>query len=94
MYDVLLNDDAPSPDGELLSDSLGKEIERALNTLPQREAEIIRLYYGLNGKNPQTFEEISEEYNLTRERIRQLKEKAINRLKHISKGRVLKTYLG
>ena len=94
MYDVLLSEDASSPDKELLSDSLGKEIERALNTLPQREAEIIRLYYGLNGKHSQTLEEISAEFNITRERIRQLKEKAINRLKHISKGRVLKTYMG
>ena len=94
MYDVLLSEDASSPDKELLSDSLGKEIERALNTLPQREAEIIRLYYGLNGKHSQTLEEISEKFNITRERIRQLKEKAINRLKHISKGRILKTYLG
>lgn len=94
LYDVLISEEASSPDKELLSDSLGKEIERALNTLPLREAEIIRLYYGLNGKHSQTLEEISEEFNITRERIRQLKEKAINRLKHISKGRVLKTYLG
>ena len=56
--------------------------------------EIIRLYYGLNGKNSQTLEEISEEFDITRERIRQLKEKAINRLRHVSRGRVLKTYMG
>ncbi len=94
MYDVLLNKDTISPDQHLLTDSLCKEIERALNTLPMREAEIIRLYYGLNGKNAQTLEEISEEFNITRERIRQLKEKGINKLRHISKGRVLKTYMG
>jgi len=94
MYDVMLSEDASRPDKELLSDSLSKEIERALNTLPQREAEIIRLYYGLNGKHSQTLDEISEEFNITRERIRQLKEKAINRLKHDSKGRVLRTYMG
>jgi len=94
MYDILLSEDASSPDKELLTDSLSKEIERALNTLSRREADIIRLYYGLNGKHTHTLEEIGEELNLTRERIRQKKEKAINRLKQISKSRVLKTYLG
>ncbi len=94
MYDVLLRKDASSPDRELLTDSLSKDIEWALNTLTQREANIIRLYFGLNCKHTHTLEEISEEYNLTRERVRQIKEKAIKRLKHISKSRVLKTYLG
>jgi RNA polymerase primary sigma factor len=94
LYDVFLSEETNSPDKELLSDSLSKEIERALSTLPHREAEIIRLYYGLNGKNSQTLEEISEEFDITRERIRQLKEKAINRLRHVSRGRVLKTYMG
>ena len=75
-------------------DSLREEIERVVNTLTQREANIIRLYFGLNGKHEHTLEEIGEEYNLTRERIRQIKEKAIKRLKPISKSRVLKTYLG
>jgi RNA polymerase primary sigma factor len=94
MYDVLLTEDDSSPDKELLSDSLSKEIDRVLSTLPEREAEIIRLYFGLEGKPSQTLEEISEEFNITRERIRQLKEKAIKRLKHISKDRVLKSYMG
>ena len=94
MYDVLLSQDASSPDDELLTDSLRKEIERVINTLTQREANIIRLYFGLNGKHVHTLEEIGEKYNLTRERVRQIKEKAIKRLKHISKNRVLKTYLG
>ena len=93
MYDVLLSEDASSPDKELLTDSLSKEIERALNTLSRREADIIRLYYGLNGKHTHTLDEIGEEFNITRERVRQIKEKAINRLKQISKSRVLKTYL-
>ncbi|MFC2116947.1 RNA polymerase sigma factor RpoD/SigA, partial [Bacteroidota bacterium] len=94
MYDVLLSEDASSPDKKLLTDSLSKEIERALNTLPRREADIIRLYYGLNGVQSHTLEEIGEEFNITRERIRQIKEKAIKRLKHVSKSRVLKTYMG
>jgi len=93
MYDVLLSEDDSSPDKELLSDSLKKEIERALNTLTRREADIIRLYFGLNGKHIHRLEEISEEFNITRERIRQIKEKAIRKLKHISKNRILKTYL-
>ena len=94
MYDVLLNEDISSPDKELLTDSLRKEIERVLNTLTQREANIIRLYFGLSGKHTHTLEEISVEFNLTRERIRQIKDRAIRRLKHTSKNRVLKTYLG
>ena len=94
MYDVLLSEEISSPDKELLKDSLRKEIERALNTLTQREANIIRLLFGLNGKHVHTLEEIGQKYNLSRERVRQIKEKAIRRLKHTSKNRVLKTYLG
>ncbi len=94
MYDVLLREDASSPDKELLTDSLSKDIEWALNTLTQREANIIRLTFGLNGEHVHTLGEIGEKYNLTRERVRQIREKAIKRLKHISKSRVLKTYLG
>ncbi len=94
MYDVLLNKDSPSPDKELLSNSLRKEIERAINTLTRREAEIIRLYFGLTGKHGHTLEEISEKFNLTRERIRQIKERAIKRLRHTTRSRILKTYLG
>ena len=94
MYDVLLNENASSPDQELLTDSLRKEIERVLNTLSQREANTIRLFFGLNGKRVHTLGEIGVKYNLTRERVRQIKERAIKRLKHTSKNRVLKTYLG
>ena len=94
MYNVLLNKNSPSPDKELLTDSLRKEIERALDTLPQREADIIRLYFGLNGKHVHTLEEIGEKFNLTRERVRQIKEKAIKKLKHNARSRILKTYLG
>ncbi len=94
MYDVMLNKDTPSPDKGLLTDSLRKEIERALSTLTFREANIIRLYYGLNGKLPHTLEEIGEEFNLTRERVRQIKEKAIKRLKNVTRCKNLKVYLG
>jgi len=94
MYDVLLNGETPTPDRGLLNDSLRKEIERALSTLTYREASIIRLYFGLNGKHPHTLEEIGEEFNLTRERVRQIKEKAIKRLKHTTRSKILKSYLG
>jgi RNA polymerase primary sigma factor len=94
MYDVLLIEDTSSPDKELLTDSLREEIERVVNTLTQREANIIRLTFGLSGNHMHTLGEIGEEYDLTRERVRQIKEKSIKRLKHISKSRVLKTYLG
>jgi RNA polymerase primary sigma factor len=94
MYDVIYNEDNPHPDRELLNESLRKEIERALSTLTYREANIVRLYFGLNGKHPHTLEEIGEEFNLTRERVRQIKEKAIKRLKHTTRNKILKTYLG
>ena len=93
MYDVLLTDNMPAPDRELLNESLRKEIERALSTLTYREANIVRLYFGLNGKHPHTLEEIGEAFNLTRERVRQIKEKAIKRLKHSTRNKILKTYL-
>jgi RNA polymerase primary sigma factor len=94
MYDVLLSEESTNPDKELLTDSLRREIERVLNTLTRREADIIRLFFGLNGKHTHTLEEIGEEFNLTRERVRQIKERAIKRLKHATRSRILKTYLG
>jgi len=94
MYDVLLSEDASRPDKELLTDSLRKEIERALNNLTPREADIIRFYFGLNGKHTHTLAEIGEEFNLTSERVRQIKAKSIKRLKYTTICRVLKTYLG
>ncbi|NOU19706.1 MAG: RNA polymerase sigma factor RpoD/SigA [Bacteroidales bacterium] len=94
MYDVLLSHDSPAPDRGLLNDSLRKEIERALATLTPREGNIIRLYFGLNGKHPHTLEEIGEEFDLTRERVRQIKEKAIKRLKQTTRSKILKSYLG
>lgn len=94
MYDVILSADSPSPDKGLITESLRREIERALSTITYREASIIRLYFGLNGKHPHTLEEIGETFNLTRERVRQIKEKAIKRLKHATRSKILKTYLG
>jgi RNA polymerase primary sigma factor len=94
MYDVLLNDSLPGPENELVAESLRKDIERSLSTLTQREGDVVRLYYGLNGKYPLTLEEIGERFDLTRERVRQIKEKAIRRLKHTSRSRMLKSYLG
>jgi RNA polymerase primary sigma factor len=94
LYDVLLEKNAESPDANLLDDSLRKEIERSLSTLSIREADIIRLYYGLSGEPPYSLEEIGKLFNLTRERVRQIKEKGIKRLKHTYRSRILKSYLG
>jgi RNA polymerase primary sigma factor len=94
MYDVMRTGDTPSPDTDLMTESLRKEIERSLRTLTPREGDVIRLYFGLNGEHPMTLEEIGERFDLTRERVRQIKEKAIRRLKHTSRSRILKSYLG
>ena len=94
MYDVLKSDENVTPETHLLYESLQKEINRAIATLSEREASVIRLYYGLDGKHPLTLEEISEEFDLTRERVRQIKEKAIRRLKQNSRSKILKSYLG
>jgi RNA polymerase primary sigma factor len=94
LYDVILNKDTPSPDKGLLTDSLRKEIERVLSILTYREANILKLYFGLNSKYQYTLEEIGEEFNLTRERVRQIKEKAIKRLKNATRCKLLKAYLG
>jgi RNA polymerase primary sigma factor len=94
MYEVFTSDDNPTPDRTLLKESLRREIERSLSTLTAREADVVRLYFGLNGKHPMTLEEIGERFDLTRERVRQIKEKAIRRLKHTSRSKHLKSYLG
>jgi RNA polymerase primary sigma factor len=94
MYDVLMNEDLPSPEGGLINESLQKEIERALSTLTSREADVVRLYFGLSGQHPLTLEEIGEKFDLTRERVRQIKEKAVRRLKHTSRSKILRSYLG
>jgi RNA polymerase primary sigma factor len=94
MYNVIGSEDSPNPDEGLMVDSLRQEIERSLATLTPREGEVIRAYFGLNGEHAMTLEEIGEEFDLTRERVRQIKEKAIRRLKHTSRSKILKTYLG
>jgi len=94
MYDVMSSEDSPSPEGGLINESLRREIERALTTLTTREADVVRLYFGLSGEHALTLEEIGEKFDLTRERVRQIKEKAIRRLKHTSRSKILKTYLG
>jgi len=94
LLDVLENDSEETPDSGLINDSLRKEVQRALSTLTQREADVVIYYFGLNGSHPMTLEEIGEEFNLTRERVRQIKEKAIRRLRHTSRSKALKPYLG
>jgi RNA polymerase primary sigma factor len=93
LYDVLLASDTVSPDAELLDDSLRREIERSLSTLSAREGDIIKLYYGLNDEPPYSLEEIGKLFNLTRERVRQIKEKAIKRLKHTYRSRILRNFI-
>ncbi|HFB67474.1 MAG TPA: sigma-70 family RNA polymerase sigma factor, partial [Calditrichae bacterium] len=88
------NDHQPPPDHDLMNESLKVEIERALATLTKREAEVVRLYFGLGQEHPLTLEEIGERFNLTRERVRQIKEKAIRRLRHASRSRALRAFLG
>jgi len=94
LLDVIQNDHLPPPDDDLISESLRVEIERALATLTKREAEVVRLYFGLGQEHPLTLEEIGERFNLTRERVRQIKEKAIRRLRHTSRSRALRAFLG
>jgi RNA polymerase primary sigma factor len=94
LLDILHNDQEPPPDSSLMADSLKREIEQALATLSPREAEVIRLYFGLNIDQPLTLEEIGVKFSLTRERVRQIKEKAIRRLRHASRSKALRAYLG
>lgn len=94
MYDVLENDSLPSPEKDLIHESLQKEINRSLKTLTQREADVLKLYFGLDGNRQMSLDEIGMRFDLTRERVRQIKEKAIRRLKHTSRSKMLKAYLG
>lgn len=94
LYDVVKSGESPNPDKTLMNDSLNLEVNRALNTLSQREADVVRLYYGINNEQPMSLEEIGETFGLTRERVRQIKEKGIRRLRHTSKNKILRTYLG
>ncbi len=94
LYDVMGSEDSPNPDAELMLESLREEIRRALDTLTPREADVVSSYFGLNAGCSMTLEEIGERFDLTRERVRQIKEKAIRRLKQTSRSKILKTYLG
>ncbi len=94
LLDVLENDELPAPDTSLINESLKIEVQRALATLTRREAEVVKLYFGLGREHPLTLEEIGEQFRLTRERVRQIKEKAIKRLRHASRSKPLRSYLG
>jgi len=93
LYDVILNEDSPSPDLGLMKTSLSNEIDRTLSTLGEREADVIRYFYGLCGHRQHTLEEIGDEFGLTRERVRQIKEKTIKKMKNHYRNRLLKAYL-
>jgi RNA polymerase primary sigma factor len=94
LYSVIGSDESPNPDKNLLQQSLNIEINRALETLSQREADVVKLYYGIGDQHSMTLEEIGQTFDLTRERVRQIREKAIRKLKHNSRSKILKTYLG
>ena len=94
LLDVLINHDSPRADNELMSESLQHEIERSLSTLTERESDVVRLFFGIGINHGLTLEEIGSQFDLTRERVRQIKEKAIRRLRHNSRSKLLKTYLG
>jgi RNA polymerase primary sigma factor len=93
LLDVLENSD-PNTDSILINESLSEEIKRSLSTLTEREREIIVLFFGLSTNHPLSLEEIGEKFNLTRERVRQIKDKALQRLRHTSRSKILKSYLG
>jgi RNA polymerase primary sigma factor len=92
--DVYMNEDGPTTDNNLMYESLSREIQRSLSTLTDKERDVINLYFGLGMNHGLTLEEIAVKFDLTRERVRQIKEKAIRRLKHTSRSKVLKAYLG
>ncbi len=94
LLDIVHNDTQPPPDSSLMKESLRQDIERSLSSLTPREAEVIRLYFGLDREHPLTLEEIGELFKLTRERVRQIKEKALRRLRHASRSNSLRSYLG
>jgi len=93
LLDVLENHE-PNTDFNLINESLSEEIKRSLSTLTEREREIVVLFFGLGGSSPLSLEEIGEKFNLTRERVRQIKDKALQRLRHTSRSKILKSYLG
>ncbi len=94
LYDVMSSNESPQADRGLMNDSLNVEVNRVLETLSEKEAKVIRHYYGISQKHPMSLQEIGDAFGLTRERVRQIKEKAIRRLRRTSKNKILKTYLG
>ena len=94
LLDVMVNNDSPKADRLLMMESLQREIERSLSTLTERERDVIRLFFGIGIQHGLTLEEIGAKFDLTRERVRQIKEKAIRRLRHTSRSKLLKAYLG
>jgi RNA polymerase primary sigma factor len=94
LLDVLVNHDSPRADRSLMNESLQREIERSLSTLTERERDVVKLFFGIGCQHGLTLEEIGAKFDLTRERVRQIKEKAIRRLRHSSRSKLLKTYLG
>ena len=94
LLDVLVNHDSPRADNMLMNESLQREIERSLSTLTERERDVVKLFFGIGINHGLTLEEIGAKFDLTRERVRQIKEKAIRRLRHNSRSKLLKTYLG
>lgn len=94
LLDVLIDESSEAPDEEMIRDSLRREVRSALSTLTQRETDVVTYYFGLNNQAPMTLEEIGTIFNLTRERVRQIKEKAIRRLRYTSRSKSLKPYLG
>jgi RNA polymerase primary sigma factor len=94
LMDVLTDVNESNPESEMMADSLVQEVQRALGTLPVREAEVLGLYFGLNSEQPLSLEAIAERFDLSRERVRQIKDKATRRLRHAAKSRTLRSYLG
>lgn len=92
--DVFVDEDTPVTDAGLMRESLAREIQRSLSTLTEKERDVVNLYYGIGMSHGLTLEEIGAKFDLTRERVRQIKEKAIRRLKHTSRSKLLKSYLG
>jgi len=94
LLDVLSDVNESNPESAMMAESLVGEVQRSLATLTTREADVLKLYFGLNRKQPMTLEEIGDKFNLTRERVRQIKEKATRRLRHTYRNKALKSYLG
>ena len=94
LIDVIENQQDPEPDADVMDESLKEEVNEILKTLNRREEKIVKLYYGLAGEKPHTLEEIGAQFKLTRERVRQIKEKALRRLRFSSRSKMLRYYLG